>query len=212
MFTPVRRAWLRVKQALSKSSPQPGPGVSQRKIPLSAEEIQRNAYLHEAGHAIVALELGLVVHSVVCDGYEGFCDAEQSQACQAAIQAMYQQPITTTAALKKILDAYFPKLATLLGGIAGESLELGRPIFSTRRAADDFSSFFGVMALISKRLTPQESDPIWMATYSKAQDDAWRVVSEREADVRRVAAELERVGTISGSRLLGLVRRSPPAR
>jgi hypothetical protein len=176
---------------------------------ISEADVRRNCYLHEAGHAIVALELGLVVSEIHCDGQIGYCKADPSTADQAAANAVLQlhQPVDTAAALEHVLDAYFGYLTTLLGGIAGESLELGLPIFATRRAADDFSSFFGFMAAMSRRIPLQFSDPVWLATYAKAQDEAWRIVSDRETHVRNVAAELEQISTISGDELLKLVWR-----
>lgn len=174
---------------------------------LSPAEIRRNAYLHEAGHAIVALELGLVVQEVQCDGESGHCRAELSSADSARLAHVYKtnHPIGTGAALQPVLDAYFGKLGTLLGGIAGESLELGQAIFSTRRAADDFSTFFGFLAAMSRAVPVSEADPLWMATYAKAQDEAWRIVMKREADVRKLAAALELHGTISGGVLLKMI-------
>ncbi|KIX36909.1 hypothetical protein SZ28_20100 [Burkholderia pseudomallei] len=115
------------------------------------------------------------------------------------------RPIETAAALEQVLGANIVTLTTMLGGIAGESLELGQPIFSTRRAADDFSSFFGLMAAMSRQVPIEQSDPVWLSIYARAQDEAWRIVKVRETDVRNVAAELERLGTISGDELLKLV-------
>jgi hypothetical protein len=180
---------------------------NKEEIMLSPQEVRRNAFLHEAGHAVVALELGLLVREVACDGELGHCRADLSPTDQAAVEAVLlrHKPIATADALQQVVDAYFGKLGTLLGGIAGESLELGVPIFSTRRAADDFSTFFGFMASMSRGVPLAQADPIWMAAYAKAQDIAWEIVRKRAADVRRIAAALEGHGTIFLDDLLKLV-------
>jgi hypothetical protein len=51
----------------------------------SEPDIRRLAYLHEAGHAVVALELGLQVVELVCDGEDGHCDAELGPQANAAL-------------------------------------------------------------------------------------------------------------------------------
>lgn len=174
---------------------------------LSPEEVKRAAFLHEAGHAVVAHELGLIVHEVVCDGVTGHCRADLSAADNAHLEQVHKgnHPISTVNALRQVLDAYFKKLCTLMGGIAGESLEPGQAVFSTRRASDDFASFFGFMAAMSRGLRIAESDPVWLEFYAKAQDEAWRIVREREADVRRVAAELEHHGALARDEFLMLL-------
>lgn len=170
-------------------------------------DVRRNAYLHESGHSIVALELGLLVSEIHCDGQTGHCKADQTLTDQVNVEAAVHRHLSnaTIVTFQQVVNAYFGRLATMLGGIAGESLDLGRPIFSTRRAADDFTMFFGFMAAMSRGISSEQAHPIWLATYAKAQDEAWRIVLERESDVRKVATELERVATISGDDLLKLV-------
>jgi len=174
---------------------------------LSPQDVRRNAFLHEAGHAVVAHELGLIVHEVVCDGDAGHCRADLSEADNANLEKVLKgnHPISTVNALHQVLDAYFKKLCTLMGGIAGESLELGQAVFSTRRASDDFASFFGFMAAMSRGVRVAESDPVWLEFYAHAQDEAWRIVREREADVRGVAKALEHHGALARDEFLKLV-------
>lgn len=87
-------------------------------------DVQRNPCLHEAGHAIGALELGLVVSTIHCDGQTGYCQADQTLGDRAALDALVKrhQPITTDVVLQQVVDANFGRLATILCEIAGESL------------------------------------------------------------------------------------------
>jgi hypothetical protein len=96
---------------------------------------RRLAYLHEAGHAVVALELDLQVVEVVCDGESGHCQAELRPPAEAALmraaKANCDGALASVETFRQVVEAYLPKLACGMGGIAGESLELGRPICAT---------------------------------------------------------------------------------
>lgn len=160
---------------------------------LTPESIRRNAFLHEAGHAVVAHELGLIVREVRCDGEEGHCRADYSQVENDLLEQTHRRnlPIATGAALQEVIGAFAKKLCTMMGGIAGESLEAGRAVIATRRASDDFAAFFGFLATVSRGLRSEESHPIWLQAYTSAQDEAWRIVHLRESKVRSIAAALE---------------------
>lgn len=160
-------------------------------------DIKRTAYLHEAGHVIVALAHNLIFKQVVCDGEVGHCDARYpDDICQELEKKYGQQPITTML-LRSYASDHFGVLSTLVGGIAGESVVLGRPIYSTRRASDDLSSFFGYLAIMSRGLKGHEFDPIWRETFQNAQDDAWQIVSRRQVDVEKLADALESASQLS---------------
>lgn len=160
---------------------------------LTPEGIRRNAFLHEAGHAVVAHELGLIVREVRCDGEEGHCHADFSQIDNDLLEQTHRRnlPIATGEALQEVIGAFAKKLCTMMGGIAGESLEAGRAVIATRRASDDFAAFFGFLAAMSRGLRAEETQPVWLEAYTNAQDVAWRIVRLREAKVRSIAAELE---------------------
>jgi hypothetical protein len=96
-------------------------------------DIRRLAYLHEAGHAVVALELDLQVVEVVCDGESGHRNAvlrpDAHAAFMQAAKANCDGTLASAETFRQVVEAYFPRLACGMGGIAGESLELGRPIY-----------------------------------------------------------------------------------
>jgi hypothetical protein len=48
-------------------------------------DIRRLTYLHEAGHAVVALELDLQVGEVACDDQCGHCHADLKPDAHAAL-------------------------------------------------------------------------------------------------------------------------------
>jgi len=172
-------------------------------------DTRRLAYLHEAGHAVVALELDLQVVEVVCDGECGHCHADLKPDAHAALtqvaRANCDARLASVETFRQTVEAYFPKLACGMGGIAGESLELGWPICSTRRASDDFPNFFGFLASMSKHLKASDSTPIWTETFQRAQDRAWDIVRKRSDDVRKIADALERSSHLTEEELVKLV-------
>lgn len=171
-------------------------------------DIKRQAYLHEAGHTIVARNLELVVNNVMCNGEIGYCDATLSSKANARLNQLIQSTsggsIKSVDALDQVVDAYFPKLITLLGGIAGESLVFGKPIYTTRRASDDLTSFFGFLAAMSKHLPAKDSHPVWQNAFERAQDNAWQIIKERWPDVEKLADALQTRGTLSGDEVTDL--------
>jgi hypothetical protein len=168
-------------------------------------DLRRAAYLHEAGHGVVAIDHGLVVDKVACHGQIGFCHADLSADANAQLDQLLidgqSGKIASRPLLVQAIDLYFGRLATLLGGVAGESLILGRPIYSTRRASDDLTSFFGFLALLSRRLSAPEFDPLWSDAFQRAQDAAWGTVRRRYADVEKLADALKENSTLSGDQV-----------
>jgi hypothetical protein len=175
----------------------------------SEPDIQRSAYLHEAGHAVVALELDLRVVELVCDGESGHCHAELRPQANAilmqAAKANCDATLASVETLRQVLEAYFPKLACGMGGIAGESLEVGRPIYSTRRASDDFPNFFGFLASMSRHLKAPDFTPIWIDIFQRAQDRAWDIVRKRADDVRMIADALAGSSRLTEAELAKLI-------
>jgi len=114
----------------------------------SEQHNRRMAYLHEAGHAVVAIQRGLIVRTLTSDGEGGYCKADLSDKANDRLQQIYAEAragkIQGPEFAERAIEAFFDKLVTMVGGIAGESLMLGRPIYSTRRAADDLSTFSGI--------------------------------------------------------------------
>ena len=100
-------------------------------------DIERTAYLHEAGHAIVAIEGGLIVNKAVCDGAVCFCDGQLSaDATDKLRRLMPAEGVKSVEEFRAVVVAYFAELVTSLGGIAGESLVLGRPIYLSCSESD----------------------------------------------------------------------------
>lgn len=165
--------------------------------------ITRQAYLHESGHAIVALQHRMIVQEVVCDGCHGHCKADLSSAADAELTKFYSEATAGTimgvAGLKHAVDVYFDKLATLMGGLAGESLLLGRGIYSTRRAADDFAAFFGFLSANTGDVSAAIFTPLYVGAFARAQDDAWMNVRRRHADVEKLADALQAKGSLSAA-------------
>lgn len=175
-----------------------------------AEEpnLQRLCRLHEAGHAIVAVDYGLTIGKVFCDGAVGDCEIDLTT--EARNESDYwhtihrKAPSVTT--FEHIVDVSFPWLVGLMGGIAGESLMHGRAVLTTRRASDDLVSFYGFLAIISRDLPVSQTDPLWLDTFLRAQDEAWRVVKARRDDVEKVAARLGAKEELSGDEILQLTK------
>jgi hypothetical protein len=178
-------------------------------ITTTEPDNRRLAYLHEAGHAVVAMELDLQVVEVVCDGETGHCHAELRRdahtALMQAASANCDGKLASVETFRQVVEAYFPRLACGMGGIACENLELGRPIYSTRRASDDFPEFFGFLASMSRHLKAPESTPIWSDTFQRAQDRAWDIVRKRADDVRSIADALERSSRLTETELIQLI-------
>ena len=170
--------------------------------------IARTAYLHEAGHAIVAITCGLDVRQITCDGETGFCEAELSHEANKKLHEILKNnpKITSTETLKQIVNANIGKLTTLLGGIAGESLESNMPISCMRRSSDDLSKFFGFLASMSRNLSAQDFDPIWGPTFQKAQDLAWNIIKERRTDTEKLADALQHTGALTGQEVVEILK------
>ena len=82
----------------------------------------------------------------------------------------------------------------------------GRAVLTTRRASDDLVSFYGFLAIISRDLPVSQTDPLWLDTFLRAQDEAWRVVKARRDDVEKVAARLGAKEELSGDEILQLTK------
>jgi hypothetical protein len=166
-------------------------------------DIKRQAYLHESGHAIVAVEHKMIVHEIICDGSTGFCRADLSATAEADFNKFYLDAkagtITKEARLKNAIGVFFDKLCSFMGGVAGESLLLGRGIYSTRRASDDCSAFFGFLSAHTDGLSAVAFTPIYIDAFTRAQDDAWSIVRRRHADVEKLADALQVKGSLSGA-------------
>jgi len=169
----------------------------------------RRLYLHEAGHAVVGIELGCVISEVVCNGETGYCSADLSPDAGTklteAVKLNLDSHLASLATLEQVVAAYFPRFVSIVGGLAGESLVPGRPIYSTRRAADDLSNFYGFLGSMSCHLKAPEFMPIWQVTFERAQDEAWRIVRKRRRDVERLADALQSASRLSGADVAALI-------
>jgi len=178
---------------------------------IDDHELDRALYLHEAGHAVVAFEAGMVVRSVRCDGQTNHVDAGLSEANRSAIDVVVADAragkLTAEQFLLKGIAANRPQLTAWMGGMAGESLTKdARPLLSSRRGADDITMFFSYLNSVTRNLPPHSFQPVWLEAFIEAQDDAWNIVKKKEATVRAVAVALEPTGELSGDTLVDILR------
>jgi len=178
-------------------------------MPVSEEpDLPRLCRLHEAGHAIVALEYGLTIKSVVCDGTGGHCQSELPVAAQEDSnywgEIHHKAPCVDS--FEHVVAVNFPWLASLLGGIAAENLMLGSPLSSLRRASDDLGSFYGFLSVLSPNLEVSQRDSLWLKTFIHAQKQAWRIVRASRSDVEKIADRLAKKPILSGDEIFELIR------
>jgi len=155
------------------------------------EEIQRNAvYLHEAGHAVVAVEMGEDFISVHCDGQHGYAVPAKKTSQPSVVDFM----------------AYWGSFVTRMGGIAGESLELGRGHDTVFRAGDDISTFYGLAIAVNRSLghdiqylQDQMQDALLCAK---------DIVKRREVEVRAVAEALKLQPEMTKAEVLAVMQRA----
>lgn len=160
------------------------------------------AYLHEAGHAIVALEIGMEVRSVRCDSLASYTDAKSVDADNAVASVFAERDagrLDGEALLHRGAIVSHPRLVVMMGGIAADSLVKDtEPIVYVRRAGDDLATFYAYLNAMTRNLTAAQFQPVWETAFTGALDDAWGIVCRRESDVRTIAALLEQRGELTG--------------
>lgn len=182
---------------------------------IDTNEVIRASYLHEAGHAVVAVELGMVVRAVVCDGETGHVEADWSDTTKSAVFSLFRArdagQIDGERLLRQGIETNRAQLAVFMGGLAGESLShAGRPITSVARAADDSTAFFSYLNAVTRNLHVPQYAPVWQEAFVVAQGTAWDIVRAKEPAVRRVAEVLESSGgQLSGDVLLAILGSLP---
>jgi len=177
-------------------------------MPVSEEpDLPRQCRLHEAGHAIVAVDLGLTVRSVFCDGAEGACESELSVDSQNESRHWREihRKFPCLDTVEQIVGTDFGWLASVLGGIAGESLILGRPAQTLRRASDDLGNFYGFLSQLTRDLDVAQANALWLKTFIRAQEKAWDIVPARKRDVEKIADRLAKQTTLSGDEIHQLI-------
>jgi hypothetical protein len=178
---------------------------------MDEAEIQREAvYLHEAGHAVVALNFGFTVNTVTCDGVVGAVDKEPDPAAMSRTQDALARrgagELDAAQYCEVCFNASWPELLVNLGGIAGESLESGRVISGVRRSADDLATFFGRSSWIVQALPVEDRDALLLEKFCRALEEARFVIQRRQLAVRAVAEALKTSPTLTGQQVIDLIR------
>ena len=155
----------------------------------------RACYLHEAGHAIVAIHYGQIVNEVKCDGAEGHVDREDPPILlqrKAALESAFKNRQTSPEQLLKLaLSVWEGDLVTLLAGLAGESLELGRPLTSICRGADDLASTFMIIAPLLGPFPIGDKHARLTSTFRSMSEKANELTKQKQKEIRSIADALQ---------------------
>lgn len=105
------------------------PSKTQKSTAAVPSDEKRSAFLHEAGHAVVALEHGLIIEQVMCDGETGFCHADLPAENYTKLQQLLHDgqtgQVTPLHVLTEGAQLYFGRFATLVGELRERALSLG---------------------------------------------------------------------------------------
>lgn len=181
------------------------------KGPVTAPaDLRRWAFIHEAGHAVVAFELGLTVESVECNGEEGGCRLGFKERAAAKLDQLDHlrraNGIDAHAYAQRALAIFEPWLAALLGGMIAEGSFGADAATATRRGGADLPDFFGIVRQIVSGLSTDEADNMSFAIYQDAHLRASREVLKSADQISAVADALESGGVLN-SRELELILR-----
>lgn len=160
------------------------------------DKLQRRAiYLHEAGHVLVGFGCGYHIKRVWSDGRDGFTEAVEPMGLPKKLepirQSLNEGNITPSQHAELAFSVYESDLVYTVGGIAGESIELGRTTSLLRRSSDDIASFFTLMGVLSPKLSFNERMLFYRTKLTYCQDRAISLINMDIFYVRALADALE---------------------
>jgi hypothetical protein len=162
--------------------------------PEQQDQIDARALrLHEAGHVIVALELGFLVRSASVQNGEGWTDVDTDSLMQECMDFKAAPPsqFTPYQLTKILLDLLAPALAVDMGGAAGEDSFSGSAMRTIRRSSDDFVSVFAKMYVAMGVVPVEQRAELLLGAFTRAQEHARSIVTRRKVDVEAVAKAFE---------------------
>ena len=173
------------------------------------ERERRASYLHEAGHTVMALHNGQIIDEVFCDGQTAYLNRREAPAQLAsklALQPMFKDPnISLDVLFKSFMDVYRGPFAVMLGGLAGESLELGRALTGLVRGSDDLTSIFIQCVPLLGRYEMEKRVEHANRIVQIAAATAQTVVARRKAHVYTLADALQRKSRLSRNEIDALI-------
>jgi hypothetical protein len=174
---------------------------------------KRAVYLHEAGHAVMAILTGKFITSVFCDGKAGQVEAtnepaddqNKSLAISTFSAATKEERLSL---LPNCLSVYESEFLNLLGGLAGESLEPGRAVSSILRGAEDLTFVHGQLNFWFSPVPTTDKTTRMTQEFYRLMEKTFTIINTFKGRVFAIAEALEEKTTLNTADIAAIIEKS----